>query len=532
MAESEPDISTRMAALESSQLKIVKDFKEVQTAVTLLPSMQAMLSTLTKQLQKRGALAISSDAVEEDKESEEDNKMHAWQATTTILEKQLEEKNDTLRGLEELVKTLQADQTNLQIQISDLEKERDTYKHKAEVAEQELGGYREEEPGETILEFPSNETILHNLLIAQIEFYFSNHHLKRDKPLMERLCSKPDVGYIPFDEVCQFPKVRTLGQAPETIKKAVLASKYLTLKGGEGENLSKAIVGRHQFQPPKAQEFPFRRTVFVYGIPPEKKENWITTQFDCFGVISKVKFDSGEHSLPRKVGARLLSKEPSRVVQLKVRDADHTEYKFRNCNAVNGMSNYTCHDCQKMKNYRDGFYSSDRHGHFQQYPTVLCVQCAAKRAENNLRFFEKSQSSGSHYSDPTSLKRLFGIDQGGSENLTKFRTCLVVFESQRQASKCVYVRSRLGIEGCFATHFHNYTRHKREISQGIDTTGDDEPPMGLHRLQAAPQRSVPVMRGARVEPRPYKRDYGARESFGTAGLTRPGMNRHKSAPVW
>lgn len=521
-------MNTRLAALEESQLEIVKDFKEVQTAMTLLPQMQAMLTGLVKNLKKGGAITPTEEQVEE----EEDNKMHAWQATTTILEKQLAQKSSSLEGMEELLENLQSTQTSLQDQISALEKERDSYKHKAEVAEQELGNYRKDKPDEEVPEFPSNETILHNLLVAQIEFYFSNHHLKRDKPLMERLCSKPDVGYIKFNEVCQFPKVRTLGQAPETIKKAVLASKYLTIKEKTPDDLQLALVGRHQFQPPKAQEFPFRRTVFVYGIPPEKKETWIRSQFECFGIISKVKFDSGEHSLPRKVGARLLSKEPSRVVRLKIRDADHTEYKFRNSNNANDMSTYTCHDCQKMKSYRDGYYSSDnRQTHFQQYPTVLCVQCAAKRAENNLRFFEKSQSSGSAYRDPTQLKHLFGIDQGGSESLTKFRTCLVVFESQRQASKCVYVRSRLGIEGCFATHFHNYTRHKREISQGIDTTADDEAPAGLMRLQAAPQRSMPV--GARVERRVNynSNNYGARESFGT-GLSRPGMNRHKSAPVW
>merc|ERR550539_1178470 len=170
-----------------------------------------MLSNLTKQLKEGGALTPAPEDVE-DKETDEDNKMHAWQAATTILEKQLEERNGTLEGLEELVKTLQANQTTLQMQISSLEKERDTYKHKAEVAEQELGNYRKETPGETALEFPSNETILHNLLIAQIEFYFSNHHLKRGKPLMEKLCSKPEVGFVNLEEVTSFPKVRTLGQ--------------------------------------------------------------------------------------------------------------------------------------------------------------------------------------------------------------------------------------------------------------------------------------------------------------------------------
>merc|ERR1712193_434111 len=97
---------------------------------------------------------------------------------------------------------------------------------------------------------------------------------------------------------------------------------------------------------------------------------------------------------------------------------------------------------------------------------LFCVQCAAKKAENNLKYFQ----TRAHEEYMDEIKDLFGIDpqEHGDGTLMNFRTCLVVFESQRQASKCVYVRSRLGIEGCFATHFHNYTRHKREISQGIE----------------------------------------------------------------
>merc|ERR1719464_2180599 len=44
------------------------------------------------------------------------------------------------------------------------------------------------------------------------------------------------------------------------------------------------------------------------------------------------------------------------------------------------------------------------------------------------------------------------------------RTALVVFASQRQASKCAYVRTRIAWKGAFATHFHHYSKVKKEIT--------------------------------------------------------------------
>jgi len=207
-----------------------------------------------------------------------------------------------------------------------------------------------------------------------------------------------------------------------------------------------------------------------------------------------------------------------------MRDQDHTEFKFQKLNSHNAQHNaqvttYYCHECGKMKNYKDGYYVSDKRS---QQSCVFCVQCAAKRAESNLKYFQTRCHN--HYMDADSLKQLFGIDlnEDSNTNLQSFRTCLVVFESQRQASKCVYVRSRLGIEGCFATHFHNYTRHKREISQGIELP---EPSMSKQdsqfrlepRRNMVPQRSV----GARVE-----------KSFARMpGLSMPKMRKHQSTPA-
>lgn len=508
----------RLTSLESSQMQIQSDLRAFQEESG--DNMKKILALLSAKQESSTAPPTTPKYSAE----ELTHKAVGWKVTVDLLQQELESKKLALADIDHLRETLELttqEKSELEDSLAEVEKEKEQHKHEKELLQQRLVQLGETDQGEKkSTEFPSNETILHNLLVAQIEFYFSNHHLKRDKPLMEKLTEQPDVGFVSFDEVTSFPKVRTLGQTIEVVEKAVRASRHLVIKESKD---GKLLVGREQFQPPRAQEFPFRRTVFVYGVPPAKAqtETWIREQFECFGNIAKVKFDSGPHSLPRKVGARLLSKETTRVVRLHMRDQDHTEYKFqKQSNQLDKqLTTYYCHECGKMKNYKDGYYVSDK----RTQQGVFCVQCAAKRAESNLKYFQTRCHN--HYMDSDSLKQLFGIDlnEYTNENLQSFRTCLVVFESQRQASKCVYVRSRLGIEGCFATHFHNYTRHKREISQGIELP---EPSLmkqnSAFRLEPRrtmqPQRSV----GARVE-----------KSFarGIPGLTMPQMRKHQSTPT-
>jgi len=516
----------RLSSLEASQTEIqseLKSFKE-QTS-SQLEQILAILGEKSKS-PKTPTPGTAEGEVSTPQVSEVPEKALAWKVSVDLLQKELEASEKSLADLDHLRETLETtteEKQKLEDRFAEVEKEREQYKHEKELLQQKLGelGMEPEENG-TPLEFPSNDTVLHNLLVAQIEFYFSNHHLKRDKPLMEKLCEKPHVGYVTFEDVVAFPKVRTLGQTNEVVEKAVRASRFLNIS--QDEKNEAMLVGRDQFSPPRVQEFPFRRTVFVYGIPPEhaQSDRWIKENFSCFGTITKVKFDSGKHSLPRKVGARLLSKEQTRVVKLRLRDQAHTEYKFCNKSVVGDK--YYCHECNKMKNCKDGFYISDRLMNQNFGGPVFCVQCAAKKAENNLKYFQ-TRAHGQYRDE---IKDLFGIDpqEHGDEMLMNFRTCLVVFESQRQASKCVYVRSRLGIDGCFATHFHNYTRHKREISHGgsLDLSDMNQE---SDRFALVPRHMGPQRSAAFVE----TKSFAQRNSMSALGMAPPRMRKHQSTPT-
>eukprot|EP00486_Rosalina_sp_Unknown_P012775 CAMPEP_0201596668 /NCGR_PEP_ID=MMETSP0190_2-20130828/193308_1 /ASSEMBLY_ACC=CAM_ASM_000263 /TAXON_ID=37353 /ORGANISM="Rosalina sp." /LENGTH=319 /DNA_ID=CAMNT_0048057161 /DNA_START=1041 /DNA_END=1996 /DNA_ORIENTATION=- len=65
---------------------------------------------------------------------------------------------------------------------------------------------------------------------------------------------------------------------------------------------------------------------------------------------------------------------------------------------------------------------------------------------------------------------------------SKTKTALAVFTSQRQASKCVYVRSRIAFDGCFTTHYHHYSKLKKEIALTLQPYAD--------KLREIPPRRV------------------------------------------
>lgn len=456
-----------------------------------------------------------------------DSSADAWRAAASILQDRI---NDRSVNDEKQLEVLKGNAEELQRQLLDAEEklqklhaEKNKYQHEKEILQQKLreGG---QNPPNLPIEFPSNETVIHNLLISQIEFYFSDHHLKRDKPLMQKLTEDP-IGFVPFTEVTKFPKVRTLGQDQEVVQRAVMESKYLdTRKSQDGRTV--VLVGRRDFCPPKSQEFPFRRTVFIFGIPPDKNEGWIRSQFDCFGVIQKVKFDSGPHSGPRNVGARLLAKDQTRVTRLTLMNSDHTEFQFMK-GTPNQMGEYVCHECKRLKQAKDGYYSRQTTGDmmpsYGQEQHIFCIQCSAKKAEQNLKWYNERgynvRRLRGNRESREQMETMLGIDTSERTDVNSFLTCLVVYESQRQASKCVYVRSRLGIEGCFATHFHNYTRHKKEMAQGIgietpkpESPAPDQENRTTHRLVEARTHG---RRGARVN----------------SPLAPPAMSRWRSAPI-
>jgi len=293
------------------------------------------------------------------------------------------------------------------------------------------------------MDYPPENIIIQTLIRTQIEFYFSDYNLKRDKRLLDQLCSDR-IGFLKINSVMNLTRVRQLLSHRNQVINSLKSSKFLTLTP------DREWVGRLNFVRPQEKQFPFRRTVFVFGLPMDCDEKYVNGMLSPFGKLSAVTFDHGPDTLDRLVAEAMF--EETRVYRY--RDlTTRMAYHYKQEIMVGGSPEYNCTKCGKTKQCDEGFYETN------SYQTLICLQCTAASAESNLekaKAAEKSKSASTRM-----IEKMCGR---APRDTKQTKTCLAVFTSQRQASKCVYVRSRIAYEGCFATHYHHYSKCKKEIA--------------------------------------------------------------------
>eukprot|EP00485_Elphidium_margaritaceum_P005146 CAMPEP_0202697304 /NCGR_PEP_ID=MMETSP1385-20130828/10629_1 /ASSEMBLY_ACC=CAM_ASM_000861 /TAXON_ID=933848 /ORGANISM="Elphidium margaritaceum" /LENGTH=1011 /DNA_ID=CAMNT_0049353733 /DNA_START=619 /DNA_END=3654 /DNA_ORIENTATION=- len=358
-------------------------------------------------------------------------------------------------------------------------------------------------------EYPPEMIIQHSLIRAQTEFYFSDYNLKRDKRLLEKICKEPRRGYLAVDEVLNLSRVRQLCTSDTQLFEALKSSPYIDMTLSEPEQVRwqqpKAktmptatatagdtdtdttgvgdkdqatktdalleatatisdedafhplFIGRKRFIPPSEKQFPFRRSVYIYGLPVYADEKYIYDMLNAFGGVTKVQFDHGPDTLDRQIMQKMLEKH--RVYKLLSKDSAALTMEFNQM--ANKQEQYNCYWCKKLKPCADGYY------HPKRMPATppsyrVCLQCAAAKAEEQSH---KYDARSKLLKDDKRLRELLlGLPPRSMEQC---QTALCVFASQRQASKCVYVRSRLAYDGAFATHYHHYSKLKKEIAMSI-----------------------------------------------------------------
>ena len=441
--------------------------------------------------------------------------------------------------------------------------------------------------------------MIQNLLQAQVEFYFSDYNLKRDKRLLCDVAAPPKKGFLALEEVMKLSRIRQLCSEIETLEEALRRSAILTLirekiskdemgkvkgkkaisSGSDGddeaeddvkESISESTksddksdkknknlaalpvphrgtypkpkevkptekatkvpqdegyriwVGRANFEKPREKEFPFRRTVFLFGIPCEKSQEFVNEMLKPFGSISKTQFDLSPDGIDRKIGHRFLNKprvytlyyfDPNKVPGSSRSGPGKSNVDLWKINGLGGgpgldpekvddspaggaiaggaaaggvtaagptanltddeylplhqreemifktsyegsdgkpLATIKCHKCGKIKAVSEGFYTTT------SWQVIYCSQCAAQLAEDQLNLYYKERTQYQH------LPRHKWLGPAPDDQ-PKRRTALVVFASQRQASKCAYVRTRIAHKGAFATHFHHYSKVKKEV---------------------------------------------------------------------
>eukprot|EP01084_Bolivina_argentea_P064879 118273_1 len=133
-----------------------------------------------------------------------------------------------------------------------------------------------------------NEFVLQNLILAQIEYLFSDYHLCKDTYLLARMQDNSQ-HWLSIDELCHHQKIRCLNltNKKERILQALCESKFLEL-ASDNER-----VRRPNFTLPKLKpNRDLRSTVFLYGIPPHKTEQYIRKVLSQYGHIKRIHFQS------------------------------------------------------------------------------------------------------------------------------------------------------------------------------------------------------------------------------------------------
>jgi len=144
-------------------------------------------------------------------------------------------------------------------------------------------------------------------------------------------------------------------------------------------------------------------------------------------------------------------------------------YTVRNL-SLDGNTGFKCQWCGKIRQYSEGYYYKPS----SECSYCVCLQCAGNEAEKQINEYESLCKTNGTIEAIEYKSILLGtppLIQSNNENNNNnndiirygFKTALCVFGSQRQASKCVHVRSRLSFEGAFTTHFHHYSKIKKEI---------------------------------------------------------------------
>lgn len=118
---------------------------------------------------------------------------------------------------------------------------------------------------------------LHASILKQMEFYFSDANLNKDRFLSELLKTNP---YVDLDVFTQFNKLRELTIDTNRIAKALQKSTILKVS----EDGTKV----YRITPINKKENIDECTVYVQNLPPDADHDWIISIFSKFGLVEYV----------------------------------------------------------------------------------------------------------------------------------------------------------------------------------------------------------------------------------------------------
>ncbi|XP_037937567.1 la-related protein 7 [Teleopsis dalmanni] len=125
-----------------------------------------------------------------------------------------------------------------------------------------------------------------NAIRAQMEFYFGDANLSKDRFLKQLIDKDP---FVPLEVFLNFNKVKTLTSKVEDISKALSNSDLLEL-----DETTKLKV-RRKTEIPKERNVD-EKTLYIESLPPTADHDWIRKHFERYGAVSYVSLPKYETS--------------------------------------------------------------------------------------------------------------------------------------------------------------------------------------------------------------------------------------------
>ncbi|ETO26895.1 hypothetical protein RFI_10240 [Reticulomyxa filosa] len=132
----------------------------------------------------------------------------------------------------------------------------------------------------------NNDLALRNMIQFQVEYHFGDENLNMDNYLLSCMHEDPEF-WVPLTTVENLTKIKALTISHELVVESIRNSKMLVL------NADATKVKRLDFSPPKPKPHKdLRRTVFLYGLPPNTTKEDVEKICSLYGVVKSVILDT------------------------------------------------------------------------------------------------------------------------------------------------------------------------------------------------------------------------------------------------
>lgn len=289
----------------------------------------------------------------------------------------------------------------------------------------------------------SIEKALFNQVKFQVFYHFSNENLKMDNYLLSKMHEHPDY-WVSIHNVANLTKIKTLTEDESLVLRAVK-----TCTDSLELNEDESAVRRINFIPPKPKQHKdLRRTVFLYGLPPNVTKQQVVEVCREYGGVRMVALDKPDfHDQKIKITKTETKNEGSSDLNLVV-DTSLEEVK-------------TPKPIPKPKPSlrHDDLRCPDR-----EVAIVIMTRRFGPRIDPESVSCTESQLQSRVSRSPSVLLQHPLINSSGNPfDFSHLRSAFVVFDSQSQANKCVKARMRSD-DGIRALHKYDFNKSRKKVS--------------------------------------------------------------------